>query len=605
MKFYNKTNELTNEHTYDEGFRIKEEREAYKIADPRKKKIVLISVISVAVILLVLFACTGFALFNLGNNKIMKKVYVNGIDLSGLTKESAEAKINEKLEEKIDKDIILKLRDFEQTIKLSQLETKYNVKEAIENAYKVGRSSNIFVNNFEIIKTKTKGKNIDITYTYNEELLENITAEVSAKIPDAVVEPSYYIEGSKLIITKGKKGNAINKEKLKERLLNIISSKTSDYEIQLEAMETEPEDIDIDKIYKEVYKEAKNAYYTKDPFEIFPHENGVDFDLEAARELLKEDKEEYEIELTITEPEITTNKIGTEAFPDLISTFSTKYDASNTPRVNNLMIAMRKLDGVVIAPGEVFSYNKTLGKRTVEDGYREAGGFAGGKVVQMLGGGICQISSTLYNAVVYANLDIVERHNHMFLAGYIGAGRDATVSYGTLDFRFKNTRKYPIMLKTSIGSGVAKISIFGIKEDVEYEIDISTTVLSYMPYSVVYENNSSLAPGQERVSQSGMNGCKSITYKVTKLNGKQVSSQVLSTDTYSALNKIVQRGAQATAEETNSEPEPIDVTPQPTAPAEESIVTPDPTPEVQPTPDPTPEAPPQTDNIQPDNNTEG
>ena len=151
---------------------------------------------------------------------------------------------------------------------------------------------------------------------------------------------------------------------------------------------------------------------------------------------------------------------------------STKYDASNAPRTTNLKLAMNKLNGVVVSPGETFSYNKTLGKRTAEAGYREAGGFAGGRVVQTLAGGICQISSTLYDAVVYANLEIVERHNHMFLAGYVGAGKDATVVYGAYDFKFKNTRKYPIMLKTSIGSGVARIDVFGIKEDVEYEVEI-------------------------------------------------------------------------------------------------------------------------------------
>lgn len=604
MKFYNKTNELTNEHTNDEKFKIKEEKEklAYKIEDPNKKKIIIISIASVCALLLILFMCTGFALFNIGNNKIIKKVSVKGIDLSGLTKEEAENKINEKIQEKLDTDITLKLQEFEQTIKLSQLETSYDIKKAVEDAYNVGRRGNIFSNNFEIIGTKSKGKNIKLDYSYNEKLLEDITSEVSAKIPNAVVEPNYYIEGNTLIINKGKKGNAIDKEKLKNKILSIIGDDDSSFEIQLEAVEVEPEAIDIDKIYEEVYREAKNAYYTKDPFEIFPHENGIDFDLEAAKELLKEDKEEYEIELTITEPEITTNKIGTEAFPDLISTFTTKYDASNTPRVANLTIAMKKLDGVVIAPGEVFSYNKTLGKRTVEEGYREAGGFSGGRVVQMLGGGICQISSTLYNAVVYANLEILERHNHMFLAGYVGAGRDATVSYGTLDFRFKNTRKYPIMIKTSIGSGVAKVSLFGIKEDVEYEIEISTNVLSYIPYSVTYENNSNLAAGQERVSQNGMNGCKSITYKITKLNGNQVSSEVLSTDTYSAMNKIVQRGGQSVPAEPI--PEPTEAAPQSDTQAEDAVVIPESTPEPEPEPTPEPITP-QPENPQPDNNTEG
>ena len=142
----------------------------------------------------------------------------------------------------------------------------------------------------------------------------------------------------------------------------------------------------------------------------------------------------------------------------------------------------------------------------------------------------------------------------MFVAGYVGAGKDATVSYGTLDFKFKNTRKYPIMIKTSIGGGVAKVSIFGIKEDVEYEVEISANILSYTPFFFLFEDNPNLEAGQERLVQYGMNGCKSITYKIKKLNGKQVSSEVLSTDTYDTLNKIIQRGVENTPVEEQTEP---------------------------------------------------
>ena len=162
---------------------------------------------------------------------------------------------------------------------------------------------------------------------------------------------------------------------------------------------------------------------------------------------------------------------------------------------------MSKLNGVVVMPGEVFSYNETLGKRTAAEGYEYANGFAGGKVVPMLAGGICQVSSTLYDAVLYANLNIMERHNHMFQATYVDPGKDATVVYGSLDFKFENTRNYPIMIKTQASGGLADIKIFGIKEEVEYEIEVITEVLSYTPYSVVYETDYSLAAGQERVSQ--------------------------------------------------------------------------------------------------------
>lgn len=556
---------------------LKENAEQQYTVKSSKKK--MITILICAIILVVaIFASTGFALFNINNTKIISNISIEGIEVGGLTKKEAEQKILEKIEKNVEQNIIVKTNDFEYQFQLSQIEAKYDTNKAIEDAYSIGRDGNIFKNNLEIFKRKIKNKNIEVGIDYNQELLDNIIDEIAVKIPGAVEKPSYCIEDKKLTITKGKAGNSINKEKFKEEVIKRLELEKQNEPIELEIINVEPEAIDIDKIYSEVHKEAKNAYYTKDPFQVYPHVDGVDFDLEAAREMLKEDKEEYVIDLKITTPEITTNKIGSEAFPDLLSTFSTKYDASNTPRTTNLKLAMNKLNGVVVSPGETFSYNKTLGKRTAEAGYREAGGFAGGRVVQTLAGGICQISSTLYDAVVYANLEIVERHNHMFLAGYVGAGKDATVVYGAYDFKFKNTRKYPIMLKTSIGSGVARIDVFGIKEDVEYEVEISSKILSYTPFKVVRENDSSLAPGKERVAQNGMNGCKSITYKILKLNGKEVSRTVLSSDTYDPMNKIIKVGPSKTTEVS-------------TQPVTEPETTPTPTPEQTPNPEPTPTTP--------------
>lgn len=572
---------------------IKEEKEEqYKIKSSNKKIVIIL--ICAIILVLVMLASTGFALFNINNTKIISNISIEGIDVSKLSKDEAEQKILEILEQNLEQNIIAKTQEFEYEIQLSQIEATYDTNKAIEEAYNIGRDGNIFSNNLEIIKCIIRNKNIELGTNYNEELLNNIINDITVKIPGAVEEASYYIEDEKLIITKGKNGKSINKENFKNEVIERLKLNKQGEDITLEIIDSNPQEIDIDKIYNEVHKEAQNAYYTKEPFQVYPHVEGVDFDLESAREMLKEDKEEYVIDLKITIPEITTNKIGNEAFPDMLSTFSTKYDATNIPRTTNLKLAMNKLNGVVVAPGETFSYNKTLGKRTAEAGYKEAGGYAGGKVVQTLAGGICQISSTLYDAAIYANLEIVERHNHMFLAGYVGAGKDATVVYGAYDLKFKNTRNYPIMIKTSIGSGVAKIDIFGIKEDVEYEVEISSKILSYTSFKVIRETDNSLAPGQEKVSQSGMNGCKSITYKILKLNGNEVSRTVLSSDTYDAMNKIIKVGPSNTTQVSTPEPEP---TPTPeTEPVPTPEPTPTPTPEPEPEPTPAPEPTPETAN---------
>ncbi len=503
------------------------------------KSIILVVLLIVLLIVIALFS-TIFALINSNNDKILSGIYIKDILLEGMTEEEAIDALNEKIESENKRDIILKIDGEDYSITPEQIKVQYNVEKAVQEAYNIGRDGNIFHNNFEIIKTILKESKVIIDFTYDEQMLNRILNELNAKIPNAMIDNTYYVEENNLVITKGTAGVVINIDSAKEAIINGI--KSGNNEIQIETLYTECPEIDIEKIHEKVKTEPQNATYKKDPFEIIPHKNGLDFDVEEAKKILSEEKEEYVIALTVIEPEIHTNELGEEAFPDLLGAYTTKYDESNVSRSKNVKIAISKLNGVVVMPGEVFSYNKTLGKRTVEEGYEYASGFAGGKVVPMLGGGICQVSSTLYDAVLYANLEIVERYNHMFQVTYTGPGKDATVSYGTLDFKFKNTRNYPIMIKAKAGSGLAEIKIYGIKEPVEYDIEIVVNVLSYTPYNVIYENDSSLAAGREVVSQYGLQGCKSITYRIVKLNGQEVSREVLSEDSYDPLNKVVRRG---------------------------------------------------------------
>jgi len=246
--------------------------------------------------------------------------------------------------------------------------------------------------------------------------------------------------------------------------------------------------------------------------------------------------------LKITVPEITVSELGTEAFPDLLSTFNTKYYVANVNRTKNLELSASKINGTILAPGEVFSYNKVVGERTIAAGFKNAAVFENGKVVDGLGGGICQISSTLYNSVLLANLEIVYRTNHGFLTSYLKAGLDATVVYGAIDFQFKNNRNYPIKIVTSVNGGIARVDIYGVKENSDYRVEIQSNVLSTTPYTTKYIDDPTLEVGKEVVDQVGTNGCKSITYKLLYKDGALVSKTTISTDTYSPMQKIVRRG---------------------------------------------------------------
>lgn len=513
-----------------------------KLLEARKKRTTIL-IISITIIMLLLIVSTIFSISNINNENIISGISIEGIDISGLSKKEAMDKIQNLYEEKKQKEVGIRYKEYETSLNPTIMEVNYEVESAVDKAYLIGRDSNIFVNNYNILFTLIGKKNINVEMKLNEEVAKKTIQDISVNLPGVIVESSYSIEGDKLIITKGKEGITIDIDELLGRVkenLNDISIIEDDIDIPV--IDKKPEEIDIDKIHNEIYKETKNAYYTKEPFTVYPEVEGIDFNVEEAKKILQEAKEEYEIPLVITKPSITIGDIGTEAFPDKLATFTTRYDVSNKDRTVNLMLACQKLNEKVVSPGEVFSYNKTLGARTVAAGYKNAKVYSNGEVVDGIGGGICQISSTLYNSVLLANLEIVERRNHQFVTSYLPAGRDATVVYGMTDFQFKNTRKYPIRIVASAQNGIATVSIYGLKEENEYTFTFNTKTIASIPFTVKYVEDSTLPVGTEKIKQKGANGLKTETYITKMLNGKVVSTTLLSKDTYDAMNKIVLKG---------------------------------------------------------------
>lgn len=506
-----------------------------------KKIIILILII---LFLLIIFS-TIFSIYYSMNNNIVEGIEIQGISVSGITKENAENKLKEIINNLEKKEIIINYNNYENKINLNELEINYNINDAINNACEIGRKNNIFINNFEILKTIILKNNIKLEINYDEKLLDSKIDSINANLPGLVQEYNYYVEDNNLIIINGKDGIIIDKEKLKEKINNEINNLNSDtINIELPIINKKADGINLKKIHDEIYKQAQDAYITQNPLTVHPNVNGVDFaiSIEEAEELLKEEKEEYIIPLKITVAEKTVSDLGEDAFPNTLGNFTTRYDASNKNRSNNIYLASEKINGTIIMPGETFSYNQVVGKRTIDAGYKEAGAYAGGKVIQEIGGGICQVSSTLYNAVLYADLEIVERSNHYFETSYVTAGRDATVSWGTVDFKFKNNRTYPIKIEAVAKNGINKISILGIKEEKEYEIVIQSKVTSIIEQEIKYENDYSIPYGEEEVEQQGHDGCTSKTYIIKKLNGATVSTEEITSDYYHALDKIIKKG---------------------------------------------------------------
>ena len=464
-------------------------------------------------IISIFILCFGiFTAYNILNTNIISGVHIKGFDVSGLSTSDAKYQLDNYLNAKLPEEIKLVHGDYESTISLKQIEASFDTKNAVSTAYNVGRQGNIFENNLYVLSTMFGEVNIEPTIKLNKTQVTKNLEEISANLPDKVTESSYFIEDSNLIITSGKQGNVVDIDATINEIRNSISNlSTIDRPIEIIVKSQDPKPIDVEKVHEEIYKEPVDAYYTQEPFTVYPSENGVDFkvSIEEAKAIVNgEAAEEYTIPLNITAPNVTTNMIGTEAFPDLLADYSTRY-VNNYNRTTNLILSTNKINGTVLMPGETFSYNKVVGARTIAAGYRDAPIYVSGKVVDGVGGGICQVATTLYNAAVYSNLEIVQRSNHQFVPSYAPASRDATVVYGAIDFQFKNNRNYPIKIVGSVSGGICNFKIFGLKQEDDYDVEISA-----------YQTGSSSS------------AIYSEAYKILKKDGAIVSKELLSKDVY-------------------------------------------------------------------------
>lgn len=501
-------------------------------------------IIPISILAILIIFSVIFSIINMGNNKILNNIYVRGIDVSNLTKEEAKDKLESSFKSNIESSVLLNFEDYSLSLLPSEINFEYNISSAIDDAYLIGRSGNIFSNNFTIISSIFDKHNIELDYTYDEEKLEKIITNISSEIPGVVTKPSFYInDENTLIITKGQSGNKLDMNSSKTMILSAID--TDSNIVSLKVDKVEPDDINIDEIYKEVYRKPQNASITTSPYSVTVEENGIDFaiSLEDAKNLISsQDLEQYSIPLKVTEPEIKVADLGEDIFKNTLSSFTTKYDITNINRSTNVELAISKINGTILQPGETFSFNTTVGARTTQNGFKNAAIYSDGELEYGIGGGICQVSSTLYNSVLRANLDIVERKNHSMTVNYVDVGMDATVSYGSVDFKFKNSRTYPIKVVATAKSGVMTISICGVPENVEYDVSFASDVLQKVDYKITYEPTSTLLPGAEYIKQSGKYGYKVSTYKILSQNGKEVSRVLLSTDTYKPQERIIQKG---------------------------------------------------------------
>lgn len=501
---------------------------------------------------LVLIVLGTFSALAASYDKIYRGVSVCGIELGGKTTEEAYNALSEAFGEEVP-EIEVSAGKAKEKIAFSDV-AAYDFMKTAENAYQKGRSN--FFSSFVTYISPFAKREGALFADVNAEALEGALSELQAKVSDGYRDTTYKTEGDELVILTGHSGKAIDTQKLQKEIISCLE-KHENAVLTAETTERKYKSPTADEIYDEVYCEPEDAYFDKATNRFVEHKDGYDFDKKQATEILKNAKpdSEYKIPLKVVHPKKTTSALESEMFSDLLGSYTTNYNASNTNRSHNVALAASKFNGYVMMPGAVFSYNGVVGDRTVAAGYKNAAVYTSNGVEDGIGGGICQVSSTLYNAVLYANLEIVSRTNHSYPVSYAPKGQDATVSMGSIDFKFKNNAENPIMLKTSVGGGRCTVSVYG-KKTKNFSVSVESTVLSTNPYTTEYIDDPTMPEGEEKVVREGITGYSVRTVRHVTVDGK-TTTQTMPKSNYVTLSKKVKRGTKPKAEpETGAETKP-------------------------------------------------
>lgn len=300
--------------------------------------------------------------------------------------------------------------------------------------------------------------------------------------------------------------------------------------------------------FESLEKEPKNASFdvVGGKVIIIPEKLGVAVDVtktaeNATRELLISQQATVEVYLRQVYPEITSKEAKTFGIKEMISSFTTEYNPNQTARVANIKLLAKLLDGQLIAPGEVFSFNKRIGPRTLERGFKLAPTIINGRLVDTAGGGACQVGTTLFNTAFFAGLKIIERHNHSFFINHYPPGRDATVSYGGYDLKFKNDYKSWILIKAYATQSKIKISFYGTSENRKVIFE-TTGPYDFKPYKIEEVVDPTLEVGKRKVEEEGVMGKKYIVVRyVYDASGKLLYKDIFKSK-YRPKNEIVRVG---------------------------------------------------------------
>ena len=515
-----------------------------------RKNIYVVAGVILVVLIAALTTAAAYTAAVTGGDRILGGVYSDGVNLSGMTESDAESALAENAAQV--RDVIdFVCDDVRFAVTAAQIGLEPDFEASAKQAYEYGRDGNIIERTKAVIGAKFAKKRFDTVYKCDENLL---FAAIDDNIADKIVSVTPYsveVGTDRLVVTNAVGGREPQTDGLVDKTIKYATHE-SDEPVEIVLRDVAAPEIDFDEFCSQYLRDAADATYTEQDggYVFTPEVRGISFDKAEAKRIIEENRansEPYEIPAVITEPKVTVAQLEDMFVSKTISEYSTSYASSDANRASNVALAASKINGKVLNPGERFSFNGVVGPRTAATGFKIAHVYEGDRVVDGMGGGICQVSSTLYNAVVLADLKIVSRTNHSMPVGYVPLGRDATVSYGTIDFVFENNKTHPIKITAVTSNRRLTVSVCGAASD-RAEVDIITENAGYTPFATKEIPDSSMKVGEKKIVKNGTNGAIVNSYKVYKKNGVAVSKEFLAKSTYVAIAREVKVGTAPTGE---------------------------------------------------------
>lgn len=483
----------------------------------------------------VIVLTSALMIFAAGYDRVLPNLSIGGIAVGGLTPEKAEMEIRDAFEDKNEERYIaVTCEDNVEQVSFAELEMKVNIPSSASKAFAAGRGKGVFAKAFKMISLLFAKEDIALEVTYDKEKLDEIFSGLTSG-QELLPQSTYYaIEGEKLVIYKGHGGKKVNREETLEKIIRAFADpEINRVEMDVETEEEKP--VDFEEFYGEITSPKRDASFEMkdDEVVIVPEKIGITVDKQTVRQALNSGQERYEIPVKLDMPEKFEKDLEGLLFRDALGTYSSNFATSSSGRAGNVILTANRVNGTILMPGEVFSYDKTVGSRTKANGYMEAGVYVGNKVETGIGGGICQTSSTLYSAVLYANLEIVERTSHSLPVSYMPPGQDATIAEGYIDFKFRNNTDYPVKVVATAENRNVVCTIWGTREE-DIKVDVVNTVVSTMKPQTERTENAEIPVGYKRILNKGADGYVVNSKRIVSKDGQVIKTEQLTKSVYRA-----------------------------------------------------------------------